>query len=177
MSILDLILIFLLFLFAVRGFFKGLFRESFSLLGLFTGFLVAVQFYESASALWQSYWKVSPVISKAIIFFALFFAVYFAFYMTGRSLHRSAKMIFLAGLNRVGGILLGAGKGAAVLALILFLMGSSPVISKKMRQRVDDSVLASPLYRFGQGLVEVGKGTIFSHLEAGKNDDGGSGSA
>ena len=177
MSILDLILIFLLFLFAIRGFFKGLFRETFSLLGLFTGFLVAVQFYEPASTLWQGYWKVSPIIPKAIIFIALFFTVYFAFNMTGRFLHRSAKVIFLTGLNRIGGILLGAGKGAAILALILFLMDSSPVISKQMRQRVDDSVLASPLYRFGQGLVEIGKTTLFSHMGAGKNGAGDSGSA
>ena len=177
MSILDLILFFLLALFAVRGYFKGLFRETFSLLGLFIGFLAAVRYDEPVSALVQSYWSVSPIILKVVVFIVLFFVVYFAFNLVGGFIHRSAKMLFLTGFNRFGGILLGTGKGAAVLALILFLLGSSSFLPKQMRQNVDDSYLAPSLYRLGQGLVEIGRDTLFSRLWAKKNNGVGSGSA
>ena len=40
MSIVDLILLLLLMLFAVRGYFKGLFLEVFSLLGILAGILI-----------------------------------------------------------------------------------------------------------------------------------------
>ncbi|MFQ5850739.1 MAG: CvpA family protein [Candidatus Binatia bacterium] len=161
MSIVDLILLFLVSLFAIRGYFKGLVREIFSLLGLLFGFMVTVRYGELVLGLWQDYWKISPIVLKAVGFITLFLAVYFAFSLTGWLLHRSLKFLFLVGLNRVGGILLGTGKGAALLALILFLLGSSPLIPKQTRQRVDDSYLALPLYRFGQGLFEIGRDTLF----------------
>ena len=176
MSILDLILLFLLALFAVRGYFKGLFRETFSLLGLFIGFLAAVRYGEPVSALAQNYWSVSPIILKTVVFIVLFFVVYFAFNLVGGFLHRSAKMLFLTWFNRFGGILLGAGKGAAVLALILFILGSSSFLPKQMRQKVDDSYFAPSLYRLGQGLVEIGRDTLYPRFWAKKNNGVDSGS-
>ncbi len=177
MSILDLILFVILALFAVRGYFKGLFRETFSLLGLFIGFLAAVQYDEPVSALAQSYWSVSPFILKIVVFIVLFLVVYFAFNLVGGFIHRSAKMLFLTWFNRFGGILLGTGKGAAVLALILFILGSSSFLPKQMKQRVDDSYFAPSLYRLGQGLVEIGRDTLYPRIWVKKNNGIGSGSA
>lgn len=166
LNIIDPILLALLSLFAVRGYFKGLFRESFSLLGLFIGFVVAVRYDEPVAGLWMRSWEFSLIVLKAVSFVALFFGVYFIFSLAGWLLHRSEKLLFLEGINRVGGILLGTGKGAAVLALILFLLGSSPLMPQKTRQRLDQSYLASPLYQFAQGLIQVGKATLLSPEES-----------
>ncbi len=54
-------------------------------------------------------------------------------------------------------------KGAAFLALILFLVGSSSFLPQEIRRRVDDSVLVPPLNRIGQELVELGRDTLFSY--------------
>jgi len=168
LNIVDPILFGLLSLFAVRGYFKGLFRESFSLLGLFIGFMVAVRYDEPVAALWMHNRESSLLILKAITFVALFFVVYFIFSLAGWLLHRSAKLLFLDAINRVGGILLGTGKGAAILALILFSLGSFPLMPQKTRQRLDQSYLAPPLYQFAQGLIQVGKSTLLSpELQAG----------
>jgi len=150
-------------LFAVRGYFKGLFLEVFSLLGIFVGILIAVRYNGQASLLIQSYWEVSPIILKAIGFVAIFFVVYFVFNLVGWLLQRSGRYLFLGGFNRVGGVVFGAGKGAAFLALILFLVGSSSFLPQEIRRRVNDSVLVPPLNRIGQELVELGKETLFSY--------------
>ncbi|MFQ5903726.1 MAG: CvpA family protein [Candidatus Binatia bacterium] len=160
MNIVDLILLGLLSLFALRGFFKGLFRESFSLVGLFIGFMVAVHYDEPVAALWSNYWKFSPVILKAIIFVVLLFVVYFTFSLAGWLLHRSARFLFLQGVNRVGGIVLGVGKGAAILALIIFLVSPMPWMPQKMRQRIDESYLVPPLYQFARALIWIGKANL-----------------
>ena len=165
-NIIDSILLVLLCLFALRGYFKGLFRESFSLLGLFIGFMVAVRYGEPVAALWTDYWKFSPIILKAIIFFVLFFVVYFIFNLAGWLLHRSAKFLFLQGVNRVGGVALGAGKGAAILALIIFLLSSIPWIPQKTRKKINESYLVPPLYHFAQGLVRIGKANLLPREES-----------
>ncbi len=163
MSIVDLILLLLLALFAVRGYFKGLFLEICSLLGIFSGILIAVRYNEQASHLLRGYWELSPILLKAIGFVAIFFAVYFVLNLLGWLLQRSSRYLFLGGFNRVGGVVFGTGKGAAFLALILFLVSSSSVLPQDLRRRVDDSMLVPPLNRFGEELVKLGKDTLFSH--------------
>ncbi len=166
MNIIDPILLVLLSLFTLRGYFKGLFRESFSLLGLIIGFMVAVRYDEPAAALWANYWKLSFIMLRAIAFVGLFFAVYFFFSLVGWLLHRSAEFLFLQAVNRVGGLVLGMGKGAAILSLIIFFLGSSTLIPDKMRQRIDESYLAPPLYQLAQGLIRRGKANLLPQGEA-----------
>ena len=160
-NIIDIILLVLLFLFALRGYFKGLFRESFSLLGLFIGFMVAVSYVNPIIVLFGSYWKFSPIILKAIVFVLLLFLVYFVFNLAGWLLHRSAKLLFLQGANRAGGSVLGLGKGAAILALILFLGSSGSWIPQKARQSMDGSYLIPLFNQLGQRLIEFGKSNLF----------------
>ena len=161
MSIVDLTLVILLTLFAVRGYFRGLFLEVLSILGIFAGFLSAVRYNQVLTVLAQEYWKVSPLFLKTIGFFLIFFAVYFVFNLLGWLLQRWARTLFLAGFNRVGGVFIGVGKGAAFLALILFFLGSSSLIPNHMKQTVEGSYLVPPLNRFGKGLVQIGKERLF----------------
>ncbi len=161
MNIIDPILLALLFFFALRGYFKGLFRETFSLLGLLAGFIVAVRYDESAALFLSGYWKVSFIILKALGFVALFFIVYFAFNLAGWVLNRAAKVFFLQTVNRIGGLVVGMGKGAAVLAVIVFLLGASPFASHKMLQKMKESYLVPTLNKFGEEIIRIGKANLF----------------
>ena len=160
MNSVDPILLVLLSLFALRGYFKGLFREAFSLLGLFVGFMVAVRYDEPLATLWADTWKSSYFVLRAITFVALFFVTYFSLNLVGWLLHRSASLLFLQGINRLGGIALGMGKGAAVLALGVFLLISSPFMSQKMKERMDRSYLVPLLNQLGHGLLRLGKANL-----------------
>lgn len=157
MNIVDPVLIVLLSLFALRGYFKGLFRESFSLFGLVIGFMVAVRYDEPVAALWAGAWKPPFIVLQAAAFVALFFAVYMIFGLVGWLLHRSANFLLLGPVNRMGGVVLGTGKGAALLSLILFFLLSLPWPSGKAKQAMDGSYLVPPLYRVAKVLIEVGK--------------------
>jgi len=159
-NIVDPVLVVFLFFFALRGFFRGLFRESFSLLGLFLGFMVAVRYEEPVAALWKSYWKFSPTALKAVTFVAIFFVVYFVSNLVGWILDRSAKFLFLQTINRVGGIALGMGKGAVLLALIVFFISSSPWMPQKLRENMAESYLVSPLRQFGRKLAQATKADL-----------------
>jgi membrane protein required for colicin V production len=95
----DLIVITVLALFGLRGFFRGLFREVLSLAGLCFGFLLAVAYDQDIASSLGGYWPISPLLLQGFAFVAIFFLVYFAFSVAGWLLHRWAKMLFLQTLN------------------------------------------------------------------------------
>lgn len=174
-NIVDPILLVLLSLFGLRGYFKGLFRESFSLLGLIIGFMVAVRYDEPAALLWSESWKLSLLVVRVLSFVGLFFVVYFAFSLAGWLLHRSAKFLFLQMVNRIGGIVVGMGKGAAVLAMVIFFMTSFPLMPQKTRQRMDESYLVPPLHLLAEGLIRIGKANLVPQEESAIGDPEGLG--
>jgi membrane protein required for colicin V production len=152
----DPILLVILFLFGLRGYFKGFFRESFSLGGLVVGFIAAVRYDDLIAAAAAAHANLSPFILKGVAFVAVFFIVYFAFSLIGWALHRSAKMLFLRTVNHLGGIAIGLGKGAAITALIIFFLTSSAWISRSTKERLEDSYLVPPLAQLAVEIIRVG---------------------
>jgi membrane protein required for colicin V production len=157
----DLSLLLVFVLFGLRGYFRGLFREVFSLAGLVAGFMIAVRYNESMAALVSTYWAASPLLLKGVAFVAAFFLVYFVFNLFGWLLHRSEKLLLLHTVNRVGGVAIGLGKGAAIMAVIVTLFGSASWVPYPTRNKLGGAYLIAPLSRLGEGLFRLGKETLF----------------
>lgn len=173
MNWIDLILLCILFLFGLKGYLKGLLRESFSLAGLVIGFMVAVRYDAPMAAAGGFYWSVSPLVLKGAAFVIIFFVVYFLFNLVGWLLHQSQKILFLQTLNRVGGIAVGLVKGAAVTALLTFFVSSAAWIPQSTRERIEGSYLVPPLFRLGEEMIRIGREKLFpkeggqAHVQSG----------
>ncbi len=155
MNIVDAVLAAVLCVFAVRGYFKGLFREVFALLGLSVGFIVSLRYYEQVS-LRVDFWPYSPLILQVIVFVLLFFLVYIAFNWVGLMLHRSSGLLFLSGFNRLGGLLVGGSKGAFFLGVGLFLAISQSWVPQNYQQQFGKAALVGPLLSFGAWAAAKG---------------------
>jgi membrane protein required for colicin V production len=162
----DLILLSVLTLFGLRGFFRGLFREIFSVVGLIAGFMLAVTFDQQVANYVAGHWKLSPLILKGSAFVVIFFLVYFSFSLIGWLLHRSEKLLFLQTLNRSGGVVVGLSKGAALTALTIFLVISMKWLPEPARERLASSYLVTPLSELAENLVRIGKEMIFARESA-----------
>ena len=163
MNWVDIALLAFFSLFGLRGYFKGLFREVLSLCGLVLGFVIAVRYDDRVAVLGASYWSdISPFILKGVAFIVIFFVVYFVFNMAGWLLHHSEKALFLQTVNRIGGIAVGIGKGAAVTALIVFVVHTASWVPRSTKVKLDRSYLVSPLSRLGEGMIRIGKEKLFS---------------
>jgi membrane protein required for colicin V production len=158
----DLILLAVLAVFGLRGFFRGLFREILSIAGLVVGFLVAARYGDRVADFVAQHWQLSPMLLKGAGFVAVFFLIYFGFSLAGWLLHRSEKMLFLKTVNRAGGIVMGVGKGAALAALAIFLLNSTSLLSRPTRDSLENAYLAPPLSQLGEDLIKAGKERIFS---------------
>ena len=162
MNWVDIALLAIFSMFGLRGYFKGLFREVLSLSGLVVGFMVAVRYDDRVAALAVSYWTLSPFILKGAAFIAIFFVVYFVFSLAGWLIHHSEKALFLQTVNRIGGIAVGIGKGAAVMALIIFIVHTASWVPHSTKVKLDGAYLVSPLSRLGEGMIRIGKEKLFS---------------
>jgi membrane protein required for colicin V production len=156
-NIIDSILLLLLCLFGLRGYFKGLFREAFSLLGLVVGFAAGLRYDSWVAEFISTYQQFPPFLNKPVSFIVAFFSVYLAFGITGWLLHRFAQFLLLHGVDRVGGLLIGAGKGLAILGLSLFFLNAFPLLPQPVVSKIKESYLAGPLAHAAGGVLRIGK--------------------
>jgi membrane protein required for colicin V production len=164
----DLIVITVLALFGLRGFFRGLFREVLSLAGLFFGFMLAFTYDQEIASYLRGYWKISPLALQGSAFVGIFFLVYFVFSLLGWLLHRWEKVLFVQTLNRSGGIAIGVGKGTAFAALAIFLLTSTAWLPQPARETLAASFLSAPLSQLAEKLVRLGKERILSPNDSGQ---------
>ena len=160
MNTVDVVIVAFVSLFAIRGYLRGLFREVFSLLGLLVGFVVAARYYEPVARFWQDSWQFSPFLLHILSFVSLFFAAYLILNLLGLLLHRSAHFIFLGGLNRVGGVLVGAGKAAVFLGVTLFVVDSQNWVPESIVPRLRQATLVEPLLELGHEVVSFGRSAV-----------------
>ncbi len=152
MNSVDLILTFLLALYALRGYWRGFIRETFGLLALAAGIAAAFRFGTDAAVLVQEYLTLPTWIQAGVAFVLVFMLVHGVVNLAGVLLDHLAT---LGSVNRLGGVALGAGKGAAVLAFaLLFLHLFS--ISSSLDNRIMSSRIGSPLVNAAGSVVRLG---------------------
>ena len=156
MNIVDAVLAAVLCVFAARGYVKGLFREVFALLGLAGGLIVSLRYFQQVSLWVESFWPYPPFILQGIVFVTLFFVAYIGFNWVGYLLHRSARVLFLGGFDRLGGLLVGGSKGALILGVGLFFTVSQSWLPPNVRQQLDQASFVEPLYRLGATVAVLG---------------------
>ncbi len=133
MNSLDLLIIVILGVAAVYGFFRGLIREVFSLLGIITGFIVATR-YHHLLAQYLMHWITSGIIAAAIAFiFCFVFAIMVAG-MVGSALRAAARHAHLGTQDHMLGSIFGLFKGVILVTFLLltagiFLSADHPVLA------------------------------------------------
>jgi len=120
MNAVDIVLVVVFALFAIRGYWRGFLRELFGLLGLAIGGVAAVRLTPQGVEYLGQYLALPAPILTGLAFVGIFVIVHTAVNIVGLLFDRLAKAIFLSGINRLAGALFAAGKGAVVMALVLF---------------------------------------------------------
>src|SRR5690242_13545312 len=130
MSGVDMALIFAFVACALRGYWRGFLRETFSVLALIGGMAAAVQWTNTAAAALHVYLPrlLSPVVQTGLAFVAIFSVVHAAITVAGSSADRLAGAQGRV-MTRLSGALLGMVKGGAVLAVILLFLHLFPLVS------------------------------------------------
>lgn len=144
MGIIDIVLLILIGIFAVKGLIKGLVNEIFGLLALVAGYVVAYNY---------SHVFTKPVLALgldeksagAIGYVVGFLVTYIVVVIVGAFLSKAFKEVKLGALNRGGGFLFGAIKSAVILGLILSAVITVSPKNSSFSQHLQKGVVAGRL--------------------------------
>lgn len=118
MNPVDIAVVALCALFAVFGVLRGMVRQIISLGGLVAGHLAGIRFYEDAVSWLNLSFRHSKVAGYAIVFLAAYLLLLLVgSFVEGRI--RGSKLSFM---DRIGGLVVGAAKGALLSVLLVFLL-------------------------------------------------------
>lgn len=140
----DVVLTVLLVLFALRGFWRGFFRESFGFVALIVGLVCALQFAGAVADWLAARIEVADPPRTMIAFMGVFLVAHTSINLVGILLDRIASALLLRSVSRLTGAAFGAGKAAAVLAFVLLFFHLFP-IAPQLDERIMRSQIARPL--------------------------------
>ena len=154
MNALDLILIALLLLAAVKGWRIGIVQALTALVGLILAYGLALS-YGGVVAGWISD-RVSDTPSAAAVvgFVCIFLATLVAFYLLGRVLRGIVRLSPLGLVDAVGGAVAGVANGVLILGLFVLLLRAHP-FHDRIPAYIDGSALGMPVQRAAMCMLDV----------------------
>lgn len=151
MNILDLIIGFILILFAIAGLRKGLIIEAFYLASFIVG-IYGAMFFSDAVAGWMSGFIEVGTEYLAIIAFIVTFVLFVVLIrLLGRLFSGLVEAISLGFVDKIGGFFFGALKGALITSIIIMIMnifGLTAFIGKDVRN-------GSVLYKYTESIANT----------------------
>lgn len=151
MNLVDILIWVVLLGFAVKGFMKGLVREVCSLLGLSVGGWAAFLFFRPFAEVLRTNIHLPHNMASVLSFALIFLTSGLIFFLLGHLLTTLLKIVLLGGVNRIGGILVGAAQAALVLSVILSLGVAKPVPAG-VRSPIEKSASAGPFVVCGNKI-------------------------
>jgi membrane protein required for colicin V production len=151
----DVVLVVILAGCALRGWWRGFFRECFGLMALVLGIAAALRFTAAGDAALQPHVHLPAPVAAGVAFVVIFVVVNSLINVVGVLLNRLAQTAAMSLISGVGGALLGAGKGVVVLAFVLLFLHLFPV-GTALDQRVMGSSIARPLVGIASNAIRIG---------------------
>jgi len=152
MNAFNIIILAVLIFFALKGLARGLVNEASSLAGLILGAWLAYRFYPAVTAPIRSVTHLPAQIAAFLAFILILLACGIVAHIAGNVVTTALKVVMLGGLNRAGGLLIGAAEGALLLSL-LFSTATAGFMPEKVKTRVRSTEAAEMFARTGDKIL------------------------
>ena len=144
MNTIDVGILVILGFFCIKGLFRGIILEIFTLLGWIVGFVIALR-EKSLLASWMIESLKLPELPANILgFLVILFAIVLLLRWAGRALKYTTRWTFIGWLDRGGGFIFGAAKGLIAASLLLSLFAVIPA-QEAWEDRQEASILYEPV--------------------------------
>ena len=158
MTVLDLILVLILFFFTVSGLRFGLIHTLGALIGTVVGVLVAGNYYEQGAEVIKGPLLGNENLARVIAFIIIFVLssrlVGLVFWIIDRAFKLISIIPFLKSINRLGGAILGFIEGAVVLGIVLIFIDKFPY-AENIIPAIEGSSVAQWLLGYGKILAPL----------------------
>lgn len=158
MTILDLILIIILFFFTFSGFRFGFIHTLGALIGTIVGVLVAGRYFEAGAEILDVIFlgnvNLARVVAFVIIFILSARLVGLVFWLVDKLFKVATVIPFIKSINRLAGALLGFLEGAVVLGVTLIFVDKFP-FAEFIVPAIESSGVAQWLLGYGKILAPL----------------------
>jgi membrane protein required for colicin V production len=157
MTALDGILLLLLVLFGLRGFWRGFLREAVGLAGLVTiAFVLFRGWSDALAGRLVGHAGMSNEIARVVAAVGVALAVFVVVRLLGGAVVRATSAIFLRPVDRVAGVGLGLLEGTAVLGLLMAAVVRIAPTSDPSH-RIEASRVAQPMLEVAGRIVSAAR--------------------
>jgi membrane protein required for colicin V production len=157
MNLLDIIILAVLAIFALKGLARGLVNEAASLGGIILGGWLAYRYYPALSVPIRNILHVPEHVSAFLAFMLLLIVTGVAAHILGNIITTAVRVVMLGSLNRLGGLLIGAAEGALLLCM-LFCIGTAGFMPAPLKQRIHASESAEMFAQAGDRVLAAWRG-------------------
>ena len=154
MNLLDIIILVVLFFFALKGLVRGLVNEASSLAGLIVGGWLAYHYYPVLSAPIRTILHIPVHVASFLAFMLLLLLTGIIAHIAGNIITTALKLVMLGSLNRLGGIVIGTAEGVLLLSL-LFSTATAGFMPEQLKQKVRSSESANLFAMTGDRILSV----------------------
>jgi membrane protein required for colicin V production len=154
MNLFNIIILAVLFFFALKGLVRGMVNEAASMTGLLLGGWLAYRYYPILSAPIRTVLHIPANISSFLAFMLLLLVTGIFAHIAGNVTTAALKLVMLGSLNRLGGILIGAAEGALLLSM-LFSTATAGFMPETVKQKVRASESANLFAVTGDRILSV----------------------
>ncbi|MFO7890848.1 MAG: CvpA family protein [bacterium] len=163
MNTFDLIILLILGFFCVKGLFRGMVLEVFTLIGLLAGYLVALRVKSDLTVFIQKWIQLPDIVINTVSFLLILMVIVILFRFIAGRIRQIFKWTFLGWVDKGGGLLIGLLKGGLIASLLVLLISLIP-LSQKVNKEQEKSLLFSPVRSIAPAVFNIIK-TAFPKTE------------
>lgn len=126
MSLYDIVILFVIGIFALWGLWRGIIREAFDVAGLVIGVLAARQFAPPIGAVLPPQ-AVPQIVRTIIVSIVILLIIWLAVKIVGMIVRKIIRHGPVKSMDRMGGFLIGALKGILLILALAILMAATPL--------------------------------------------------
>jgi membrane protein required for colicin V production len=154
MSVIDIVLLIIIGVFAVKGLFKGLIAEVFGILGLILGYVLSFQIYTPIGKIIESF-GVNSKVASSTAFVLSFLLIYIGIFFLGKILSKFSKTIKLGWADKTFGFMFGGAKAAVIISIILSLLVSFVPSNTSFTKQLKSSFVSKNLLMLTPYVFDV----------------------
>ncbi len=154
LSVLDMVILVVLGIFAVKGLLRGIILEVFTLVGLLLGYIIALRQMSTVSNFLMRYLSLPSLFLNSICFIGIFLLIVLLFRWLASLLRDFARWTLIGWLDRGGGFVFGVLKGSLILSLFFLLFSFLP-LPDKVRETQDESLFFQPVSQVAPAVFSL----------------------
>jgi uncharacterized membrane protein required for colicin V production len=155
MNVVDVALVVVLIGCALRGWWRGFFRECCGLMALIVGVAAALRFTAGGETVLEPHLRLPAPVGAGVVFVSIFVVVHGLINVVGVLLGRLLRPTALGVIDAIGGAAFAALKGAVVLAFLLLFVHLFPIVSA-LDPQVMGSSIGRPLVAVASNAIRIG---------------------